>query len=187
MVTFLSCRSGEACLPPVKQTVKRLPWISISCFENTVGESSGILFGFSLTFGETVPAYCKSSSWMKAEVFENDNPAHFAPLHTAHPSSCSVTFSTLMLLTAPLILPSFCTYTKPLQYSSVFHHVGLPCSHIVLAHDACIPRSLQHCAWRHGVSRNVPRCGTVTLVMTSGRGLTISAPVCSLMMPKPLS
>jgi hypothetical protein len=44
MVSFLSCRSGEACLPPVKQTVKRLPWISISCFENTVGESSGILF-----------------------------------------------------------------------------------------------------------------------------------------------
>src|SRR5207237_469943 len=30
MVSFLSCRSGEACLPPVKQTVKRLPWISIS-------------------------------------------------------------------------------------------------------------------------------------------------------------
>src|SRR6266702_4561045 len=38
MVSFLSCRSGEACLPPVKQTVKRLPWISISCFEKTVGE-----------------------------------------------------------------------------------------------------------------------------------------------------
>src|SRR5260370_170882 len=52
MVPFLSCRSGEACLPPVKQTVKRLPWISISCFENTVGESSGILFGFILAFGE---------------------------------------------------------------------------------------------------------------------------------------
>src|SRR5947209_12626342 len=33
MVSFLSCRSGEACLPPVKQTVKRLPWISISCCE----------------------------------------------------------------------------------------------------------------------------------------------------------
>jgi len=44
MVSFLSCRSGEACLPPVKHTVKRLPWISISCFENTVGESKYILF-----------------------------------------------------------------------------------------------------------------------------------------------
>ena len=32
MVSFLSCRSGEARLPPVKHTVKRLPWISISCF-----------------------------------------------------------------------------------------------------------------------------------------------------------
>src|SRR5438067_4474986 len=52
MVSFLSCRSGEACLPPVKQTVKKLPWISISCFENTVGESSGLLFGLFLTFGE---------------------------------------------------------------------------------------------------------------------------------------
>src|SRR5213078_4240152 len=52
MVSFLSCRSGEACLPPVKQTVKRLPWISISCFENTVGESSGLLLGLILRFGE---------------------------------------------------------------------------------------------------------------------------------------
>ena len=38
VVTFLSCRSGKACLPPVKHTVKRLPSISISCFENTVSE-----------------------------------------------------------------------------------------------------------------------------------------------------
>src|SRR5438270_244626 len=44
MVSFLSCRSGEACLPPVKQKVKRLLWSSISCFENTVVESSGLLF-----------------------------------------------------------------------------------------------------------------------------------------------
>jgi len=29
---------------PVKQMVKRLPWISISCYENTVEESSSILF-----------------------------------------------------------------------------------------------------------------------------------------------
>src|SRR5207253_7058772 len=52
MVSFLSCRSGEACLPPIKHTVKRLPWISISCFENTVGESSGILLGLFLEFGD---------------------------------------------------------------------------------------------------------------------------------------
>jgi hypothetical protein len=32
--------------------VKRLPWISISCFENTVGESSGILLGLFLEFGD---------------------------------------------------------------------------------------------------------------------------------------
>src|SRR5437660_11637733 len=34
MVSFLSCRSGYACLHPYKQTVKRLPWIRISCFDN---------------------------------------------------------------------------------------------------------------------------------------------------------
>src|SRR5947209_7482400 len=31
MVSLLSCRSGEACFPSVKQTVKRLPSISITC------------------------------------------------------------------------------------------------------------------------------------------------------------
>jgi hypothetical protein len=36
MGSFLSCRSGEVCLSPFKQTVKRLPWISISCCEKTV-------------------------------------------------------------------------------------------------------------------------------------------------------
>lgn len=66
MVSFLSCRSGEACLPPVKQTVKRLPWISISCFENTVGESSGILFGLFLEFGDfgIVELFLPSLQWL---------------------------------------------------------------------------------------------------------------------------
>src|ERR1700680_5208657 len=46
MVSFLSCRSGEACLPPVKQTVKRLPWISISCFLKNFGGLCGGFFFF---------------------------------------------------------------------------------------------------------------------------------------------
>ena len=45
--------------------------------------------------------------------------------------------------------------------------------------------SVQHRARRQWVSRNVPTPGTVTLTRLSRRGLTISAPVCSLMMPMP--
>src|SRR5947209_13283691 len=38
MVSFLLCRSVEACLPPDKHTVKIILWSSISYFEKTVGE-----------------------------------------------------------------------------------------------------------------------------------------------------
>jgi hypothetical protein len=44
MISFLLYRPGKRVCPPVKQTVKRLSGISISCFEKTVGESSGIRF-----------------------------------------------------------------------------------------------------------------------------------------------
>ncbi len=77
---------------------------------------------------------------MKAEVFEHDDPAHFAPLHPAHPSSCSVTLldaHTAHCSSHPAHLQFTNSPCTTPQFFTMWEH---PCSHMVLANDACMPR-----------------------------------------------